>query len=153
MTIALSAQEVADKLDPQFTNAVIEVGSDNILINSESLLDVASFLKTAPGLDFNYLSYITATDYYDYFELVYQLISLEHNHGIKIKARCHDRDDAVLPSLVQLWRGADYQEREIYDLLGISFEGHPNLKRIVLWDGFEGHPLRKDFDLILKDND
>lgn len=151
MTIALSAQEVADKLEPQFQGAIIEIAGDTLLLKSESLLDIASFLKTTPGLDFNYLSYITGIDYYDYFELVYQLISLEHNHGIKIKARCYDRDNAVLPSMVPLWRGADYQEREIFDLLGIRFEGHPNLKRIVLWDGFDGHPLRKDFQLTLKD--
>lgn len=151
MTTALSAQEVADKLEPQFPDTIIEIAGDNLLVKSESLLDVASFLKTTPGLDFNYLNFITATDYYDYFELVYQLISLEHNHSLNIKARCYGRDDAVLPSVVQLWRGADYQEREIFDLLGIKFEGHPNLKRIFLWDGFEGYPLRKDFQLTLKD--
>jgi NADH-quinone oxidoreductase subunit C len=62
-----------------------------------------------------------------------------------LKARCYDRENPVLPSVVGLWRTADFQEREIYDLLGISFTGHPNLKRIALWEGFEGHPLRKDF--------
>ncbi|MEE9399093.1 MAG: NADH-quinone oxidoreductase subunit C, partial [Dehalococcoidales bacterium] len=61
------------------------------------------------------------------------------------KIRCYQRNNPVLPSLVGLWQGADFQEREIYDLMGIKFDGHPNMKRIVLWEGFEGHPLRKDY--------
>jgi len=109
------------------------------------LLSVATFLKDTPGLDFNYLAAITAVDYYDYFEVVYQLTSLEHNHSLVVKARCYERDNPTLPSMVSLWRGADLQEREIYDLMGISFDGHPNLKRLFLWQGFKGHPLRKDY--------
>ncbi|GAH82618.1 unnamed protein product [marine sediment metagenome] len=62
-----------------------------------------------------------------------------------LKVRCYDRENPTLPSVVGIWRGADFQEREIFDLFGIGFEGHPNLRRIVLWEGFEGHPLRKDF--------
>jgi NADH-quinone oxidoreductase subunit C len=62
-----------------------------------------------------------------------------------VKVQCYDRENPSLPSVVGLWQGADFQEREIYDLFGIRFEGHPNLKRIFLWEGFEGHPLRKDF--------
>ena len=84
-------------------------------------------------------------DYYDYFEVVYQLTSMKHNHSLVLKTRCYDRINPVVPSVVRLWRGADFQEREVYDLMGISFEGHPNLKRIALWQGFEGHPLRKDY--------
>ena len=77
--------------------------------------------------------------------MVYHLTSIEHNHSLVLKTRCYSRDNPTLPSVVGLWRGADFQEREIYDLLGISFEGHPNLRRIALWEGFDGHPLRKDF--------
>ena len=73
------------------------------------------------------------------------LNSLEHNHSLVLKARCHDREDPALPSVVGLWQGADFQEREIYDLMGIRFEGRQNLKRIFLWEGFQGHPLRKDY--------
>lgn len=145
MTLALFAEEVAAKLKPQFPGSIIESTNHRLLVKSESLFDLASFLKTAPGLEFNYLTAITAIDYYDYFELVYQLTSLTHNHSLVLKTRCYDRDNPVVPSLVRLWQGADYQEREIYDLMGISFEGHPNLKRIALWEGFEGHPLRKDY--------
>jgi len=62
-----------------------------------------------------------------------------------VKTRCYDRENPTVSSVVGLWQGADFQEREIYDLLGIKFDGHPNMKRIFLWEGFQGHPLRKDY--------
>jgi len=145
MTVRLKGGEVAKQITEQFPMAIIEASDAAIMVKSESWPEVAAFLKTAPELDFDYLTHITAVDYYDYFEVVYQLTSIEHNHSLTLKTRCYDRDKAVIPSVVSLWRGADFQEREIYDLMGISFEGHPNLKRIVLWSGFEGHPLRKDY--------
>ncbi len=145
MTLALSGEEVAAKLEQQFPGSTIESSGNNLLVKSESLFDLASFLKTTPGLEFDYLTSITAVDYYDYFELVYQLISIEHNHSLVLKTRCYDRENPVVPSIVSLYQGADFQEREIYDLMGISFEGHLNLKRSALWQGFEGHPLRRDY--------
>ncbi len=145
MTVALSGQEIADKLDEQFPGSIVESSQDSLAVNSEFLLKVATFLKDTPGLDFNYLAAITAVDYYDYFEVVYRLTSMEHNHSLVVKTRCYERVNPALPSVVSLWRGADFQEREIYDLMGISFDGHPNLKRLFLWQGFKGHPLRKDY--------
>ncbi len=145
MTVALSGKEIASQLEKQFPGSIVESNQNSLVVKSEFLLAVATFLKTTPGLDFNYLTSITAIDYYNYFELVYQLTSIEHNHSLVLKTRCYDRHSASVPSVVKLWRAADYQEREIYDLMGISFEGHPNLKRIVLWEGFDGHPLRKDY--------
>jgi len=115
------------------------------VVKSESLLEVAQYLKSSPELDFDYLTSITAVDYYEYFELVYQLTSLKYNHSLVLKTRCYGWDKPVVPSVVSLWRGADFQEREIYDLMGIRFDGHPNLERIVLWQGFDGHPLCKDY--------
>ncbi|MFC1937597.1 NADH-quinone oxidoreductase subunit C [Chloroflexota bacterium] len=145
MTVALSGEEIAGKLEIQFAGSIVEATQDYLVIKGESLLDMASFLKTTPGLEFDYLTYVTATDYVDYFEVVYQLTSLKHNHGTILKVRCHDRENPTVPSVVSLWRGADLQEREIHDLLGISFKGHPNLKPLLLWDGFKGYPLRKDY--------
>jgi NADH-quinone oxidoreductase subunit C len=145
MTVALSGNEIATRLEEQFPGSIVESGANSLLVKSESLLEIATFLKTAPGLDFDYLTAITAVDYYDYFEVIYQLTSLQHNHSLVVKTRCYERENPTLPSVVSLWRGADFQEREIYDLMGISFDGHPNLKRIVLWEGFKGHPLRKDY--------
>lgn len=145
MTLALSGEDLAAKLEQHFPGNIIKSSKDSLLIKSEALFGLASFLKTESGFEFDFLSNITAIDYRDYFEVVYQLTSIKHNHSLTLKVRCGDRNNAELPSLVNLWRGADFQEREIFDLLGIKFKGHPNLKRIFLWEGFRGHPLRKDF--------
>ena len=145
MTVALPATEVAIKIVEQLPEALSEASGDSVVVKNEFLLKTAEYLKDSPEFDFDYLTNITAVDYYDYFELIYQLISIKHNHSLVLKTRCHDRDKPSVSSVVSLWRGADFQEREIHDLMGISFEGHPNLKHIVLWEGFEGHPLRKDF--------
>ena len=145
MTLALTGDEVAAKLEQRLQGAVVESSGSSLLVKTESLFDLLSFLKIASGLDLDYLTSVTAADYGDYFELVYHLSSIEHNHSLVVKARCHDRENPTVPSVVGLWRGADLQEREICDLMGINFEGHPNLKHIVLWEGFQGHPLRKDY--------
>ena len=146
MTAVLSSKEIVGQLSARFPGVIEETGKDGALVKSDSLLAVMEHLKTAEGLKFDYLNYITAVDYYSYFEVVYQLTSLEHNRSVIIKTRCYSRDNPAVTSVVGLWQGADLQEREIYDLMGITFVGHPNLKRIFLWDGFPGHPLRKDFN-------
>ncbi len=145
MTLAFSGEEIASQVEEQLPGSIVDSSQDSLVVNSESWLAVATFLKDTPGLDFDYLTSITAVDYYDYFEVVYHLTSLKHNHSLVVKTRCYEREKPGLPSVVSLWRGADLQEREIYDLMGISFDGHPNLKRIFLWQGFQGHPLRKDY--------
>ncbi len=145
MTVSLSPNEVAARIGEQLPKAVVEAQETAIILKSDALLDVARFLRTTPGLDFDFLASVTAIDYLEYFEIVYYLTSIAHNHSIVLKTRCYDRDKPTVPSVTGLWRGADYQEREIYDLMGISFSEHPNLKRIVLWEGFQGHPLRKDY--------
>ena len=145
MTVDLKAQDVAQQVDGRFPGAVEEISGNSLVIKGESLFSVAQFLKDTPSLDFDYLNVVTGIDYVDYIEVVYILESFKHGHRVCIKARAYDRDNAVLPSVVGLWRGADFQEREIYDLLGVTFSGHPNLKRLVMWEGFEGHPQRRDF--------
>jgi len=145
MTVALSGREIATRLEEQFPGSIVESSPNSLVVKSESWLEAATFLKTTPGLDFDYLTSITTADYYDYLEVVYQLTSIKHNHSLVVKTRCYGRDNPTVPSVVSLWRAADFQEREIYDLMGISFDGHPNLKRIFLWEGFQGHPLRKDY--------
>ncbi|HJX12252.1 MAG TPA: NADH-quinone oxidoreductase subunit C [Dehalococcoidales bacterium] len=145
MTVALSGQELAKRIEEKFPGSIEESSRDSLVVKAGSLLDVAAHLKDAEGLKFDYLNYVTAVDYFSYFEVVYQVTSLEHNQTVIFKTRCHDRENPTVPSVTGLWQGADFQEREIYDLMGITFEGHPNLKRILLWDGFPGHPLRKDF--------
>ena len=144
MTKALVGQEIAGQIGGQIPGAVVQVTEPWVEIVPQSLLQVAEFLRDTPGLDFDYLNCITGVDYLDYMEVVYHLTSMQHNHSLVLKVRC-SRENPEVPSLVSLWRGADLQEREIFDLLGIVFVGHPNLKRIFMWEGFEGHPLRRDY--------
>ncbi|MBI4333511.1 MAG: NADH-quinone oxidoreductase subunit C [Chloroflexi bacterium] len=145
MTKKLSGQTLAKQIQERFPNSVAASDETSVVVNAPALLDVARYLKETPELAFDYLTCVTGLDYFDYLEVAYNLTSLQHNHSLLLKARCHDTENPSVPSLVSLWRGADLQEREIYDLLGISFPGHPNLKRIVLWEGFPGNPLRKAF--------
>ena len=145
MTQALSGTEVASQLEDKLPGSIVESNQNVLVVNSDFLLAVAAFLKDTPGLNFDYLNFVTAIDYYGHFEIVYQLTSLEHNHSVVLKTRSYNRENPVVPSVVGLWQGADFQEREIYDLMGIKFDGHPNMKRIFLWEGFPGHPLRKDY--------
>jgi NADH-quinone oxidoreductase subunit C len=145
MTIALSAKEVAAKFYEKLGSNILSAYDNTVLVKSESLKELLSFLKDTSGLEFNYLNNITAIDYWDYFELVYQLTSLKFNHKLTVKTQLDGRENLVAPSIVDIFKGADYQEREIHDLMGIIFEGHPNLKPILLWEGFKGFPLRKDY--------
>jgi NADH/F420H2 dehydrogenase subunit C len=144
MTKALVGGEIARQIGEHFPQAVVTSGESWVLVNPAALLEVAQFLKDTPGLDFDYLTCLTGTDYLDYLEVVYLLTSMRRNHSIVLKVRC-PRDNCEVPSVVSLWRGADFQEREVYDLLGVVFIGHPNLKRLFLWEGFQGHPLRRDY--------
>ena len=119
---------------------------DGVLwVKAPKIADVAAFMKSDVGLDFNFLNSISAVDHINHFEVVYHLTSLNKQHTAIVKARLDGREELSLPSVYHIWRGADFQEREIWDLMGISFSGHPNMKRIMLWEGFEGHPLRKDY--------
>ena len=144
MTKPLIGQDIAKQIADHIPDAIIESNEQCIIVKSEFLLQVARFLNTTPGLDFNFLNCVTGVDYLDYIEVVYHLTSIDHNHSLVIKVRC-DRDNPDVPSLYSLFRGADYQEREIYDLLGVRFTGHPNLKRLFMWESFKGHPLRRDY--------
>ena len=113
-------------------------------IRADRWLECARVLRDHPELKLTYLSNVAGVDAETHMEVVYHLISLEAKvlYGFKVKT---DRDDPSVPSVAAIWPGADWQEREIYDLLGIRFPGHPNLRRIMLPDDWVGHPLRKDY--------
>jgi NADH-quinone oxidoreductase subunit C len=145
MTVVLSGKKVAEKIEQQFPSTIIEATEDSLIVKNESLFELVSFLKNSPEFSFNFLNCITAVDYFDHFEVIYHLTSMEQNHSLVVKTRCYGRENLSVSSITGLYDGANPQEREIYDLLGISFEGHPNMKRMLLWDGFQGHPLRKDY--------
>ena len=141
MTTTLNINELAARLKAQF-GAGVAPAADYLEVAPALLTKVAEYFKTT--LDFDFLDMITAADYPDRFELIYRLQSLKNNNLVSLKVKTGKEKPAV-PSLANLWQGANFQEREIYDLFGIEFTGHPDLRRIVLWEGYEGHPLRKDF--------
>ena len=145
MIKALPAEEAASRLSQRVPEAVEEWRGSDLWVRPQALRQAAQALRDDPRLDFSYLRSVTAVDYVEYFELVYHLLSLRHSHSLVVKSRLYGRHEPVAPSVVEVWRGADFQEREVWDLMGVRFEGHPNLKRLLLWEEFPGHPLRKDF--------
>lgn len=132
-------------------------GDDTIVVKPEDIISVMTFLRDDEELRFDMMMDLTAVDYMNdpdlipylrplkaRFEVVYHLYSVEKNHRIRVKAPLRG-DACEINSITGVWAGADWFEREAWDLYGIVFRGHPNLKRILLYEGFEGHPLRKDY--------
>jgi NADH/F420H2 dehydrogenase subunit C len=142
---ALSGPMLAQRLEPAFPGLVEQWDADAVWVAPAAIAEVAHFLHDDPELDFKFLNSISAVDFIEYFQVVYHLTSLQRQHSAVVKARVYGREAPALPSVYHIWRGADFQEREIWDLMGVRFDGHPNMKRIMLWEGFDGHPLRKDF--------
>ena len=142
---ALAGEELAERLGQGVVDSVKQFDSTAVWVDPTRIQEVAWFLRDDPELDFQFLNSISAVDYIEYFELVYHLTSFERQHTAVVKSRVYGRESLSVPSVYDVWRGADFQEREVWDLMGINFEGHPNMKRIVLWEGFDGHPLRKDY--------
>jgi NADH-quinone oxidoreductase subunit C len=122
-----------------------------VFVSRERSHDVLAWLKDAPGQEFNYLTDVTAVDYRDPerpLEVVYQLRSLHRRADLRVKVGLDKREALEVQSVVDLWRGADWLEREVYDMFGVTFVGHPDLRRILMWETYaEGFPLRKDFPL------
>jgi NADH/F420H2 dehydrogenase subunit C len=143
--VPLSGETLAQRLSQQLPDAVITWDDASVWLEPESLNEAAAFLKDDAELDFKFLNSISAVDYIEYFELVYHLMSITHQHTAIVRSRVYGREEPTAASVTGIWKGADFQEREIWDLMGVRFAGHPNLKRIMLWEGFDGHPLRKDF--------
>jgi NADH-quinone oxidoreductase subunit C len=145
MTKALINREVADKLTQSLPDVKVVPEENGLYVRPDGLLKLANHLKNDPAFSMDYLMCLSAVDYMDFFEVVYHLLSLKHNHSLVLKTRCEGRMNPEVPSMTAIWTGADLQEREAFDLMGIKFTGHPNLKRLFLWEGFQGHPLRKDY--------
>lgn len=144
MTVPLDPQVVADQLRAAVPGSVQHVDEWALIVDPSQLVEVVRFL-TGSGLDLSFLASLTAVDRESHFELVYHLQSLDRNHLLTLKTIANDHDTPCVPSLTGEYQGAHLQEREVFDLMGIRFEGHPDLRRMFLWDGFPGYPLRKDF--------
>jgi len=136
----------------RFRDSVLEAatlaGDDILVVSPESLLALAGALKSQP-LNFSLLLDMTCVDRTGAggcLEMVYIFLSIERSRRLRIKARLPAGDPRIA-SLTSLWKNADWLEREVYDLFGVRFEGHPDLRRLLLYDGFQGHPLLKDYPL------
>ncbi len=131
--------------------AVESCGDSIVYVDASSLSEIMAFLKNAPEQSYDYLVDITAVEYRDPerpLEVVYELFSLQRGAQLRVKVELNKSEDLVVDSLVSLWNGANWLEREVYDMFGIVFTGHPDLRRILMWETYaEGHPLRKDFPL------
>ncbi len=129
----------------------VSCGDTIVYVDRERAHDVLAWLKDDPGQQFDYLTDITAVEYRDperAIELVWQLRSLARKADLRVKAELDKRGPLEVRSAYDLWRGADWLEREVYDMFGIAFTGHPDLRRILMWETYaEGYPLRKDFPL------
>lgn len=142
-------QSLVGELNQKFGNCV-EIFEDNtnqsIKVKPDKIVEVMKELQDNPNFDFKVLMNQSAVDYPENFTVVYHLNSLTYLHKLTVKVEL-DKANPQVPSITPVWIAANVQEREIYDLMGIVFTGHPNLKRILLADDFVGHPLRKDFKL------
>jgi NADH-quinone oxidoreductase subunit C len=142
---------VLRKLTERFGDAIVsthsDFGDDTALVRREKIVEICTFLRDDPDLLFDFAMDLTGVDYLGEvprFEVVYHLYSLEKKHRVRIKARLHE-EDPTIDSVVSVWPGINWYEREAYDMYGIVFRNHPNLKRILMYEAFVGHPLRKDY--------
>jgi NADH-quinone oxidoreductase subunit C len=141
----LEGGRVAEALNNAMPGIVTTSNDEWVEVDSMRLGEALHWLHDSSEFDAAQLSNLCGVDYHDHFAMVYYLQSLDRNHQIVVKARVADHEAPALPSAYPVYKGALLQEREVFDLMGINFEGHPDMRRIFLWDGFPGHPLRKDF--------
>lgn len=141
-----------EKVTAQFRDRIIETtehfGELTFVVDKGTIVDMVKYLRDEKSLSYVHLSDITATDWprrQKRFEVIYHLYSYDLREYVRVKAIVGNGES--VPSLYSEWDTADWLEREVFDMFGILFEGHPDLRRILMWDDFEGHPLRKDFPL------
>ena len=149
-----TVEEIKTAIEAAVPGAGVEIvsnpspsGQHSLRLVPECALVVAKFLRDDAELKLDYLSNATGVDWTDSLEAVYHLYSVEKKHGpVVLRMRTVNRTDQVeLPSLTPVWRSAEFQEREIFDLYGIVFTGHPDLRRLLMWEGFKDHPMRRDY--------
>jgi NADH-quinone oxidoreductase subunit C len=169
----MTGQEFVDKLKSKFGDRIAGANLDNIdpwiEVTPDVLVEVCQYLHDQPDLAFDYLNCVSGVDYLHtdekkaakagwepHLEVVYHLFSMKHKHSLVLKVmlpRWKDDKPGELPevpSVSGIWRTADWHEREVYDLVGVRFTGHPNLRRILCPDDWVGHPLRKDYEMPLE---
>jgi NADH-quinone oxidoreductase subunit C len=145
MTRSLTGPELAEALERGVPGAVEDARAAWVVLRPEHLVEAMRFLRDDPETMLTQLSALTGVDYEDHFAVVYHLLSIQLNVDAVVKILVREHEQPRAPSVVPVWYGAHLQEREVYDLMGIRFDGHPDMRRLLLYDGFPGHPLRKDW--------
>ena len=145
----MNSAEAAKAVEGRFNTAPAKEfrGDFSISVSPEALHDVCAYCRD--GLGFDYLVDVTGIDHLgdeSRFEIAYELVSLSSGAHLRLKTHLPE-DEPAAPTVADLWPTADWHEREIFDLMGIRFDGHPDLRRIIMWEGYPHHPLRKDFPL------
>ncbi|MEM8945572.1 MAG: NADH-quinone oxidoreductase subunit C [Planctomycetota bacterium] len=169
----MSGQAFVDQLKQKFGDKIADANFENIdpwiVVTPDGLVDVCKYLRDEPSLAFDYLNSITGVDYLHtdekkaakagwdpHMEVVYHLFSMKHKHSLVLKVmlpRWKDDQEGVIPELASVssvWSTADWHERELYDLSGVKFTDHPNLRRILCPEDWVGHPMRKDYEMPLE---
>ena len=153
----LSPPEIADRLRAQFGEDILAFqdahGHPVVTVAPGRYQEIATFLRDEPSLAFDFFDFLTAVDYTPKgkgYEVVTHLYSTKQHHNVRLKVEC-DAEDPHCPTLTEIWSGANWAEREAWELFGIVFDGHPHLVKLVLPEQFEGHPLRKDFALMTRE--
>jgi NADH-quinone oxidoreductase subunit C len=153
----MTSGEAAKMLADHFGAAILETrefrGEVTVVVDSERLASIAAYCRDELG--FNYLIDVSSVDHFGdepRFEVVYELCILEYSVHLRLKTRLSE-DEPAVATISNLWPTADWHEREVFDMMGIRFDGHPDLRRIIMWDGYPYHPLRKDFPLEGKPSD
>ena len=150
-SLSPSVPALRTEFGPAIHRHVVSTGQTIVYVDRDRSHDVLAWLRDTPGQEFNYLTDVTAVDYRDPerpLEVVYQLRSLHRKADLRVKVALDKRAPLEVRSVYDLWRGADWLEREVFDMFGVTFTGHPDLRRILMWETYaEGYPLRKDFPL------
>ena len=148
----MRAAELADRVRVAYPDVVVARGEVTVIVDRSDLLDALAALRDEPALGLDFLSSVTATDWpgrSPRFWVAYELYSMTHGHRLRLKVGLEE-DDPRIPSVTPLHPTADWHERETYDLAGVQFVGHPNLRRILCVEDWVGHPLRKDYEMPLE---
>jgi NADH:ubiquinone oxidoreductase subunit C len=143
----MTREELKTKLEALLPSPVFEAGAEwtTVVIDPAAWAGVARELRWAEGLDLDYLFCVTAIDWKTHFTMVYHLTSTVYRHTVVVKAKL-DRAEPVIQTVSDIWRTAEFHEREAYDLFGVEFRGHPDLRRLFMTDDWKGWPLRKDYE-------
>ena len=146
----VETQFAVKKLKEKFSSSVLEVKTFReemtVTVPRDEIFEICKYLYSDSDLQYRFLTDLCGVDFFPRiprFEVVYLLYSMKNNQRLRVKAKVGEGESVL--SVESIWKAANWLEREVFDLFGISFENHPDLRRILLWDGYEGHPLRKDF--------